>query len=271
MIIIGYHLVGVKELAKKDSNYRLLDITKFTGSDWVNDYVGTAGIFSDMGYDVILEPRKEVIEELVNREYPVIMFLPSLELKDEWIQKAIDQFHKTNSLSDARLARHIRDNFENDIEWLEIALDRSDYFFDVILDSMNYDLEKLLDSIRNLDFVSHNRAKDVLVWGIGRDVTKKATAYTDNLISLFREKVTGEYYLTVDDEIVSNESIDELVILVDLLKQWYDRSQYSVVEEPFKLSLNDMYEHLSVTSGETIGEIIHKMYAFIYSLYGHEQ
>lgn len=267
MIIVGYHLVGVEELAKKDSNYRVLDTSKFTGSDWVNDYVGTAGIFNDMGYDVILEPNKEVIQELVNREYGAVMIFPSLELKDAWVQKAVDQFHETNSLSDAGLAKHIHDHFEDEVEWLRIALDHSQSSFGVMLDHLDYDLEKLLDSVRNLDIISHNRANDVLIWGIGKDVTKKATAYTDNLISLFQEKTTGEYYLIVDDEIVVSESVDELVVLVDLLKQWYERSPYSATEEPFKLSLNDMYEDLSVTSGETIGEIIHKMDAFIYSVY----
>lgn len=266
MIIVGYHLVGVEELAKKDSNYRILDINKFKGEDWINEYVGTAGIFNDIGYDVILEQNKEVIKELISREYGAVMVFPSRELKDAWIQKAVDQLHQTSSLSNAGLARHIRDHFEEEVEWLEATLEHSQSSFGVMLDSLDYDLEKLLDSVRNLDIISHNRAKDVLVWGIGKDVTRKATAYTDNLISLFQEKSTGEYYLTVDDEIVSNESIDELVVLLDLLKQWYERSPYSATEEPFEVTLEDMYEDISVTSGETIGEIIHKMDAFLYSI-----
>lgn len=268
MIIVGYHLVGVEELAKKDSNYnyRVLDINKFTGSDWVNEYVGTAGIFNDIGYDVILEPRKEVIQELVNREYGAVMVFPSRELKDAWIQKAVDQFHKTNSLSNAGLARHIHDHFDDEVEWLEVALDHSQSSFGVMLDNLDYDLEKLLDSVRNLDIISHNRAKDVLIWGIGKDVTKKATAYTDNLISLFQEKATGEYYLTVDENIIESGSVDELSVLLDMLKNWYERSPYSATEETFEVTLEDMYEDISVTSGETIGEIIHKMDAFLYSV-----
>jgi len=262
MIIIGYHLIGKKTLASKDNRYQVLKISEFTGDGWLSSYIGAASLFSDIGIDVFVEPTTEVVEELVRRGYGAVVIYPSLELKDEWEKRALDKFKNTGYLSDASLYNHINSNFEEDITFLNNFAVYSQNTYGYKIESLDYNLGYILDEIRGLSLMSNNTSKETFIWGVSRD-GGTATAYTDNYISLTKDKKTGVYFLIVDGDIIEKGLVDDLYILIGMLKDWYRLSEYVWNEPEFELSLHDLYEDISITSGETIGEIIFKVEALI--------
>lgn len=264
MIIIGYHLIGKSTVVKNNEGYVILNTPEYEGQDnWVSRYIGAASLLSDIGVDVFVAPRKEIIQELVKREYGALLVYPTPELKDEWVERAVKKFLVTRDNRDALLAQHILANFEEDIAMLRHFATISDGTLGYEIETLSYDLNEILSTIRNMTVVKNNTSRETFIWGVSADHPEKATAYTDNLISIMMEKKTGTYYLIIDEEIIDNGSIDELAVLVEMLKEWYEGSPYAL-EPQHEFTLDDIYEDMSITVGQTISEIIHKLEAFLY-------
>jgi hypothetical protein len=133
-----------------------------------------------------------------------------------------------------------------------------------MIDEPDYDLETIIDNIRETTHLKNNNSKETFIWGISTE--GESDAFSDNLISLMQDKTTKEYYLIIDEDIIEDGRVDDLAILLDMFKEWYNKSSYSNTEN-FELTLSDMYENISVTSGKTIKEVITKLDAFLYAVY----
>jgi hypothetical protein len=264
MIIVAYTLVGQEDLVAKNSNYQYLNVSRYSGDNWMNAYLSMAALMSDVGVDVFVEPRQDIVDELVKRKYGAVLIYPSPELRNEFVSRASNLFSETRDPGHAMLAQHLNDHFEEEVSMMHDIVLHTNHTYGYMIESADYDLEVIIDEIRETTHLKNNTTRETFIWGITSD--GKADAYTDNLISLMQDKDTKEYYLLVDEDIVEDERVDDLATLLDMMKEWYAGSSYSKTEN-FEVSLNDMYDNISVTSGKTIKEIMTKLDGFLYTVY----
>jgi hypothetical protein len=164
------------------------------------------------------------------------------------------------------LAQHLNNHFEEEVIMMHDIVLHTDHTYGYMIESADYDLESIIDQIRETTHLKNNNSKETFIWGINKKQLEKATAHTDNYISLMQDKSTGEYFLIVEDNIIEDGRVDELGILYDMMKRWYVNSDYSAQEEDFSVQLSDIYSDISVTSGDTIKEILVKLDAFLYAV-----
>jgi hypothetical protein len=264
MIIVAYTLVGQEELVENNSRYKFLDLEDFSGDNWLSEYVGTAALLSDIGVDVFVYPLQSVIDELAKRRYGAVLIYPSPELKDEFVNRAVRLFEETADIGNAMLAHHLNDHFEEEVIMMHDIILHTEHTYGYMIESDDYDLEAILDGIRETTHLKNNNSKETFIWGISTE--GEADAFSDNLISLMQDKTTKEYYLIIDEDIIEDGRVDDLGVLYSKFEDWYNQSDYSVQEEDFSAQLSDIYNDISVTSGDTIKEILVKLDAFLYAV-----
>lgn len=98
MIIIGYQGIGKSTLAARNLKYIDLESSNFwfddpetkqrvRHSNWYEMYCNVAEDLSRQGYVVFVSSHQPVREKLSNSKEYVIACVPSLDLKDQWIEK----------------------------------------------------------------------------------------------------------------------------------------------------------------------------------------
>jgi hypothetical protein len=255
MIIVAYTLVGQEDLVERNSKYRYLDVSKYSGDNWMGAYLSMAALMSDIGMDVFVDPRQDIVDELVKLKYGAVLIYPSPELKYGFVNRA-------DNLGHDMLAHHLNDHFEEEVIMMHDIVLHTNHTYGFMIEELDYDLEVILDTIRETDHLKNNTTKETFVWGVA--IGEKADAYTDNVISLMRNKETKEYFLVIDEDLIEQGRVDEVGILYDMMKEWYEQSEYSLNEPEFNVTLSDMYEDVSVTTGKTIREILRKLDGFLY-------
>jgi hypothetical protein len=216
---------------------------------------------------VFVYPLQNIIDELVKRRYGAVFIYPSVELKDEFVNRASSLFSESANLGDSMLAHHLHEHFEEEVIMMHDMVLHTEHTYGYMIESADYDLEDIIDEIRETTHLKNNTSKEKFIWGVAKSNMEESTSYTDNYISLVQEKATGTYYLIIDEEIIENEKVDDLSTLIDMLQQWYSKSEYYQSGNKFKLSLSDIYNDFGITSGETIHEIITKVESFLYTIY----
>jgi hypothetical protein len=255
MIIVAYTLVGQEELVKRNKKYRYLDVSKYSGDNWMGAYLSMAALMSDIGMDVFVDPRQSIVDELVKSKYGAVLIYPSPELKGEFVNRA-------NNLGHNMLAQHLNNHFEEEVIMMHDIVLHTNHTYGFMIDEPDYDLETIIDNIRETTHLKNNSSKETFIWGIGSE--GEADAFSDNLISLMQDKTTKEYCLIIDEDIIEEGRVDDLGVLYSNFEDWYNQSKYSVNEPELNISLSDMYENISVTSGKTIREILRKLDGFLY-------
>lgn len=140
MIIIGYQGIGKSTLANKDVRFIDLESGNFwvdgkRSDDWYKPYCKIAENLSSQGYIVFVSSHEVVRNQLVNSEEQVISCVPSLELKDQWINKLKERYERTGLDKDYRAYMNAKDRYTENI--IEIAASG----FNVLwIESMDYDL-----------------------------------------------------------------------------------------------------------------------------------
>ena len=148
MIIIGYPGIGKSTLAGK-LNCIDLESSLFNNSngnkysDWTDYYCKIADDLSKQGYNVFISSHSLVRTKIkkISKE-KIICIIPSMTLKDEWINRLKKRAERTKLDKDIRAYIYVKSNFENNISEM-----RSSGFNYYIIKDMNYKLEKIIKDI----------------------------------------------------------------------------------------------------------------------------
>lgn len=151
MIVIGYQGIGKSTLATKSLRYIDLESSSFWFDDpetkqrvrhgnWYEVYCNVAEDLSRQGYTVFVSSHQPVRERLSRSDEYVITCVPSLDLKDKWIEKLRSRYENSGLEKDYKAYMNAADSFtENVTEMMNSG-------FDVLeVEDMDYDLKKLLE------------------------------------------------------------------------------------------------------------------------------
>lgn len=152
MIVIGYQGIGKSTLAGRNNRFIDLESGNFwvdgkRADDWYKPYCQIAEHLSQQGYIVFTSSHEVVRKRLEYSKETVVLVFPSVELKDEWIDKLKDRFFKTNLDKDYKALMNAEDRYEENIKELE----SSNIKYKMILKDIDYDLEASLIHLINRD------------------------------------------------------------------------------------------------------------------------
>lgn len=150
MIVIGYQVIGKSSLAGRNNRFIDLESGNFwvdgkRAEDWYKPYCQIAEHLSQQGYIVFTSSHEVVRKQLEKSKETVILVFPSVELKDEWIDKLKDRFFRTNSDKDYKALMNAKDRYEENIRELEA----SNIEYKMALKNIDYDLEAALIHLKN--------------------------------------------------------------------------------------------------------------------------
>lgn len=150
MIVIGYQGIGKSSLAGRNNRFIDLESGNFwvdgkRAEDWYKPYCQIAEHLSQQGYIVFTSSHEVVRKQLEKSKETVILVFPSVELKDEWIDKLKDRFFRTNSDKDYKALMNAKDRYEENIRELEA----SNIEYKMALKNIDYDLEAALIHLKN--------------------------------------------------------------------------------------------------------------------------
>ena len=152
MIVIGYQGIGKSTLAGRNNKFIDLESSNFwvdgkRADDWYKPYCQIAEHLSKQGYIVFTSSHEVVRKQLEKSMETVVLAFPSIELKDEWIDKLKDRFFRTNSDKDYKALMNAEDRYEENIQELEA----SNIEYKMVLKNIDYDLEAALIHMINRD------------------------------------------------------------------------------------------------------------------------
>lgn len=153
MIIIGYQAIGKSTLSGWFHRWLDLESTntwfeengeRKRWPNWAEIYVNFAVDLSvNQRYNVFVSSHREVRLELMKhvKETKIVVCCPSLELKDQWIERLQKRYDQSGLDKDYRALMNAKDRYTENIQEL------MESGFPVIqITSMNYDLPRLIDN-----------------------------------------------------------------------------------------------------------------------------
>jgi hypothetical protein len=122
MIIIGYQGIGKSTLAGK-ANCIDLESGNFwvdgkRDEKWYIPYCNIAEHLSSQGYTVFVSSHEVVRNQLKNSNEEVYIVCPSLDLKDQWVQKLKDRYESTQLEKDYKAYMNAADRYTENISEL---------------------------------------------------------------------------------------------------------------------------------------------------------
>lgn len=144
MIIIGYQGIGKSTLANKDISYIDLESGNFwingkRYEDWYIPYCNIAEHLSKQNKNVFISSHEVVREQLKNSKEKVVVVYPSIELKEQWINKLEERYNNTSLEKDYKALMNAKDRYEENIKEL-----KNNGFIKVEIFDIDYDLKELL-------------------------------------------------------------------------------------------------------------------------------
>ena len=151
MVIVGYQGIGKSTLAKNANGFIDLESSNFfvngvRSTDWYVPYCKIALNLSAQGYNVFVSSHQVVRTYLADHHtQKLVIACPSKNLKDEWLEKLANRYQSTNLDKDFKAWQNALLRYDENIDELF-----GQYGFDycLIIDSMNYDLESLLNGLK---------------------------------------------------------------------------------------------------------------------------
>jgi len=145
MVIIGYQGIGKSTLAGVDKFidlesgnfwYYNNDQIRVRDDHWYKIYCNIAIDLSQQGFNVFVSSHKEVRDTLM-KNYPdkTMAIVPSIDLKDAWIDKLEKRYRHSNLTKDYKAWKNAEDRYEDNIKEIIDSIPNT-----IILDNMNYDL-----------------------------------------------------------------------------------------------------------------------------------
>lgn len=149
MIVIGYQGIGKSTLSGRDNKYIDLESGNFwvdgkRADDWYKPYCKIAEHLSQQGYIVFTSSHEVVRKQLENSSEIVALVYPSVELKDEWIEKLENRYKESGLEKDYKALMNAKDRYVENIRELEAS-----NISKLVLTKMNYDLEAALIHFKN--------------------------------------------------------------------------------------------------------------------------
>lgn len=150
MIIVGYQGIGKSTLAGTN-NCIDLDSGNFwvdgkRADDWYKPYCQIANHLSEQGYIVFTSSHEVVRKELEKSKEKVYLIFPSIELKDEWIDKLRNRYNTTGLEKDFKALANAEDRYEENIKELE----KSNLMIYEII-GMDYNLSNIIKTLKELE------------------------------------------------------------------------------------------------------------------------
>ena len=151
MIVIGYQGIGKSTLASRNLKYIDLESSNFwfddaetkqrvRHSNWYEMYCNVAEDLSRQGYVVFVSSHQPVRERLLKSEEYVVACVPSLDLKEQWIEKLHIRFKESGLDKDYKAYMNALDRFtENITEIINSGFDA------LVINDMHYDLRNLIE------------------------------------------------------------------------------------------------------------------------------
>ena len=151
MIVIGYQGIGKSTLAGRNNRFIDLESGNFwidgkRADDWYKPYCNIAEHLSQQGYIVFTSSHEVVRKQLENSSEIIVVCYPSIDLKDEWIDKLEERYAISKSEKDYKAIMNAVDRYEENIKELSESNHR---YYKVALNKMDYDLEASLIHIKN--------------------------------------------------------------------------------------------------------------------------
>ena len=145
MIVIGYQGIGKSTLAGRDHRFIDLESGNFwidgkRAEDWYKPYCKIAEHLSQQGYDVCVSSHEVVREQLKNSTEPVVIVYPSVELRDQWIEKLWNRYQVSGLDKDYKAYANAKARYVENIQELE----NCDIPYKIVLESMDYNLADIL-------------------------------------------------------------------------------------------------------------------------------
>ena len=151
MIVIGYQGIGKSTLAARNLKYIDLESSNFwfddpetkqrvRHSNWYEMYCNVAEDLSRQGYVVFVSSHQPVRERLSNSKEYVIACVPSLDLKDQWIEKLKLRYETTGLEKDYKAYMNAEDRFSENIT--EIM---NSGFTILRISNMSYELQNVIE------------------------------------------------------------------------------------------------------------------------------
>lgn len=152
MIVVGYQGIGKSTLAGRDNKFIDLESGNFwvdgkRADDWYKPYCQIAEHLSKQGYIVFTSSHEVVRKQLKNSSEQVVIVYPSIELKDEWIDKLEERYAVSKLEKDYKALMNAVDKYEENIK--ELSEEFNHNYCKVVLTKMDYDLEASLIHLKN--------------------------------------------------------------------------------------------------------------------------
>lgn len=123
MIIIGYQGIGKSTLTKKDMRFIDLEssctwVNGKRSDDWYVVYCNFAEDLSRQGHTVFVSSHEVVRNQLKTSKEEVYVCCPSLDLKDDWIQRLQARHERTGLEKDYKALMNAKDRYSENIQEL---------------------------------------------------------------------------------------------------------------------------------------------------------
>lgn len=153
MIVIGYQGIGKSSLAGRNNKFIDLESGNFwvdgkRADDWYKPYCQIAEHLSQQGYIVFTSSHEVVRKQLENSSETIVIVYPSIELKDEWIDKLERRYIESGLEKDYKALMNANDRYEENIKELNEYSHRYQVYR-LVLTKMDYDLEAALIHLKN--------------------------------------------------------------------------------------------------------------------------
>ena len=153
MIVIGYQGIGKSSLAGRNNRFIDLESGNFwvdgkRADDWYKPYCQIAEHLSQQGYIVFTSSHEVVRKQLENSSEIIVIVYPSIELKDEWVDKLERRYAESGLEKDYKALMNAKDRYEENIK--ELSESNCGYqMHRLTLTKMDYDLEAALIHLKN--------------------------------------------------------------------------------------------------------------------------
>ena len=146
MIIIGYQGIGKSTLAGRDISYIDLESGNFwvdgtRADDWYKPYCNIAEHLSQQGYAVFTSCHAVVRERLKDSSETVVVIYPSIDIKDQWMERLWTRYQRTGLDKDYKAYMNAKNLYDESIR----DLDSCGVPNKIVLRGIDYDLDSIIE------------------------------------------------------------------------------------------------------------------------------
>ena len=154
MIIVGYPCVGKSTYANSHGygvGYSVIDLESsnfIKDGSWIESYCNVAIDLSKHGYDVFVSSHDAVRKQLLKNDYKFIFAIyPSLEIKDEWIERLHSRYLNTKLEKDYCAWQRAASYYDEDVTAFKEDAKHFHGFYEIghEPEDESYDIASVLD------------------------------------------------------------------------------------------------------------------------------